>query len=169
MAEAEKERTFVHAVTSESYDLTEERRRRLAAPRVIKAKDLPWEGGPVHWNKNILTPDTEPFRTQTIHVHTESEAPGGVSHCHGHQNEALFYVLEGRGHDVHDGVRYDWEAGDLLVVHNDSVHQHVNDDPARPSRVLIIKAKPLWLFMGLMQQGYLTRAEKRETGYKPKD
>ena len=163
------ERTFVRAVTSEQYGLKEERRRRLAAPRVIKAKQLSWESGPSHWNKNILTPDTEPFRTQTLHVHVESEAPGGISHNHGHQNEALFYVLEGRGHEIHDGVRYDWEAGDLVIVHNDSVHQHCNDDPERPSRVLIIKAKPLWLFMGLMQQGYVSRAEERETGYRPSD
>ncbi len=163
------ERTFVKGVSSESYGLAEERRRRLAAPRVIKAKELAWEGGPGHWNKNVLTPDSEPFLTQAIYVHIESEAPGHVSHKHGHQNEALFYVLEGRGHEVHDGERYDWQAGDLVVVHNDSVHQHFNDDPARPSRVLVIKAKPLWMFLGLFQQGYVTRAKTEATGYRPQD
>ena len=163
------ERTFVKGISSESYGLKEERRRRLAAPRVIKAKTLPWDGGPGHWNKDVLTPDNEPFLTQSIYVHVESEAPGGISHTHGHQNEALFYVLEGRGHEIHDGERYDWEAGDLVVVHNDSVHQHCNDDPKRPSRVLVIKAKPLWMFLGLMQQGYLTRASTEETGYRPVD
>lgn len=164
-----KERTFVRALTSEQYDLAEQRRLRLAAPRVIKAKALPWGSGPSHWNKNVLTPDSEPFLTQTIHVHIEAEAPGGVSHVHGHQNEAVIYVLEGRGHDVHDGTRHDWEAGDLLVVHNDSVHEHHNDDPQRPSRILIIKAKPLWMFMGLIQQAYLRRAATHETGYRPQD
>jgi len=163
------ERTFVKGISSESYGLAEERRRRLAAPRVIKAARLQWESGPSHWNKNLLTPDTEPFLTQSIYMHTESEAPGGISHNHGHQNEALFYVLEGRGHEIHDGVRYDWEAGDLVVVNNDSVHQHFNDDPKRPSRVLIIKTKPLWLFLGLMQQAYVTRATTEPTGYRPAD
>ena len=162
------ERTFVKALSGD-YGLKEERARRLAAPRVIKAKDIPWGSGPNHWNRDILTPDTEPFRTQTLHVHMEAEAPGNVSHKHGHQNEALFYVLEGRGHEIHDGQRYEWEAGDLVVVHNDSVHQHFNDDKERPSRVLVIKAKPLWMFLGLIQQGYLSRASSRETGYEPKD
>jgi quercetin dioxygenase-like cupin family protein len=166
VAQEKKDRIFARGVSGE-YSLDEERRRRLAAPRVIKAKELPWDGGPGHWNKDVLRPSTEPFRTQTLEVHIESEAPGGVSHTHGHQNEALFYVLEGRGHEIHDGKRYDWEAGDLVVVHNDSVHTHCNDDPDRPSRVLIIKAKPLWMFMGLFQQGYITRASKKETGYRP--
>ena len=162
------ERNFVKPVTGD-YSLKEERARRLAAPRVIKAKQLPWGSGPNHWNRDILTPDTEPFRTQSIHVHMEAEAPGNVSHKHGHQNEALFYILEGRGHEIHDGERYEWKAGDLVVVHNDSVHQHWNDDPEHPSRVLVIKAKPLWLFMGLMQQGYVTRSSEEDHGYRPED
>jgi len=162
------ERNFVKALTGD-YSLKEERARRLAAPRVIKAKQLPWGSGPNHWNRDILTPDTEPFRTQSIHVHMEAEAPGNVSHKHGHQNEALFYILEGRGHEIHDGERYEWKAGDLVVVHNDSVHQHWNDDPEHPSRVLVIKAKPLWLFMGLMQQGYVTRSSEEDHGYRPED
>ena len=164
-----RRRVFVRGMESETYDLDEERKRRLALPRVVKAKDLPWEGGPGHWNKDVLRPSMEPFRTQTLEIHIESEAPGGASHDHGHQNEALFYVLEGRGHEIHDGERYDWEAGDVVIVHNDSVHQHFNDDPARPSRVLVIKAKPLWMFLGLIQQGYRSRASTGETGYRPKD
>lgn len=163
------ERTFVHGISSEQYGLKEERHRRLAAPRVIRAKEIPWEGGPSHWNKDVLRPDSEPFRTQTLDVHIESEAPGGISHNHAHQNEAVIYVLEGRGHDIHDGERYEWEAGDLLVVHNESLHQHCNDDPERPSRFLIIKAKPLWMFMGLIQQGYVSRAPTEDKGYRPKD
>ncbi len=162
------ERIFAREVTGQ-YGLKEERRRRLAAPRVIKARELPWGGGPGHWNKDVLRPGMEPFRTQTLEVHIEAEAPGGISHTHGHQNEALLYVLEGRGHEIHDGKRYDWEAGDLVVVHNDSVHQHNNDDPERPSRVLIIKAKPLWMFMGLFQQDYTAHASKKETGFRPED
>ena len=45
----------------------------------------------------------------------------------GHQNEAVFYILKGKGYEIHDDKRYDWEAGDLVVVHTDSVHRHFND------------------------------------------
>ncbi len=162
------QRTFVRGVGG-AYSLDEERARRLSLPRVVKAKELPWDGGPGHWNKDVFRPGMEPFRSQTLEIHVEAEAPGGLSHIHGHQNEALLYVLEGKGHDIHDGERYDWEAGDLVVVHNDSVHQHVNDDPKRPSRFLIIKAKPLWMFMGLFQQRYVQKASTAETGFRPTD
>jgi len=67
-------------------------------------------------------------------------------------NSAVFYVLEGRGYDVHDGVRYDWEAGDVCIVNNASVHQHFNADPEKPARVLIMKAKPLFLFAHMVYQ-----------------
>jgi hypothetical protein len=47
--------------------------------------------------------------THTLHVHFEEYAPGGRRH--GHVNEAAFYIFEGRRYEVHDGVRYDWQAG----------------------------------------------------------
>jgi hypothetical protein len=56
---------------------------------------------------------------------------------------------------MHDGVRYDWEKGDAVAVHNDSVHWDNNEDPDRGVVILVMKAKPLWLFLGLHQQGPL--------------
>ncbi|MFC1592881.1 cupin domain-containing protein [Candidatus Omnitrophota bacterium] len=64
--------------------------------------------------------------------------PGGDHGSHGHTQGAVFYVLEGKGHEVHDGIRYDWETGDAVIVHDGgSVHQHFNDDPERPARMLV--------------------------------
>src|SRR5262249_18504536 len=52
----------------------------------------------------------------------------------------------------HDGQRYDWSAGDLVMVHTDSVHRHYNpyDEPAT---ALVLKAKTAWMYLGLVQQG----------------
>ena len=61
-------------------------------------------------------------------------------------NSAVFYVLKGKGHDVHDRKRLDWEAGDALLVENACVHQHLNDDSEEEAVVLVLKAKPLFLF-----------------------
>ena len=47
-------------------------------------------------------------------------------------NEAAFYILDGEGYEIHDGIRYDWKAGDVAIVHNNCVHQHFN--ASRPSR-----------------------------------
>jgi gentisate 1,2-dioxygenase len=41
--------------------------------------------------------------------------------------EAIIYFLEGKGHSIIDGVRYDWGPVDLLSVPMFSWHRHVND------------------------------------------
>ena len=68
---------------------------------------------------------------------------------------------------VHDGERYDWEAGDLVLVHNDSVHQHFNpyDEPAL---TIVFKTKPTWMFLGLTAQGRHTPPDRLE-GFGPRE
>ncbi len=128
-----------------SSNLEEEWKRMRSLPRVIKASNK--EGG--HW---IVTPENTALQTLVAHISVgkpgrDPSVPGG----HGHQNEAVFYILEGKGYDIHDGKTYEWEAGDVLVVHADSVHRHfaVGD---KPSRALVIKTKPLYMFMNLIAQ-----------------
>src|SRR5262245_30463866 len=153
-----KPRVFVRAVESITYSLNDMRRQRLAeAPRVIRRdfKDLLTVTGGKVEEKSIISPGKEPFVTQSLHCHFVVLPPGARDKGHGHQNEAFIYFLHGRGFDMHDGLRYDWQAGDCLAVHNDSVHWHNNIDPDRPAVGLIMKAKPTWLFLGLHQQGPL--------------
>jgi len=77
---------------------------------------------------------------------------GGKSQKHGHVNEAAFYILDGQGYEIHDGVRYDWSAGDVAIVHNNCVHQHFNADPVKPARALVLKTKPMYMFMNMLFQ-----------------
>jgi quercetin dioxygenase-like cupin family protein len=63
-------------------------------------------------------------------------APGKWQKKHRHGGEAWLYALEGRGHSVIDGVRYDWEEGDLVVVDHWSWHQHFNSDPELTARLI---------------------------------
>ena len=87
-----------------------------------------------------------------FHLHLEEYAPGGKSQKHGHVNEAAFYILDGVGYEIHDGVRYDWKAGDVAIVHNNCVHQHFNASPDKPARALVIKTKPMFMFMNMLFQ-----------------
>ena len=151
----DKPRVFVKSVASETYSLCEARRQRLSSvPRVIRKDYRDYLDGKAR-EKNIISPADDPFVTQSLQAHFVTLAPGARDKGHGHQNEAFFYILEGRGFDMHDGVRYDWEKGDAVAVHNDSVHWHNNEDPDRGVVILVMKAKPLWLFLGLHQQGPL--------------
>lgn len=159
----DKPRRFLKGIESETYSLTEMRRRWLeTTPRVI-AKDYRdyLDGGGAR-EKNIISPANEPFITHSLQAHFVTLGPGARDKGHGHQNEAFFYILEGRGFDMHDGARYDWEAGDAVAVHNDSVHWHNNADTDRGVVALVMKAKPLWIFLGLHQQGPLGTAPPQD-------
>lgn len=162
------DRIYVRGLSSDTYTVEEYRRWLKSYPRVLKANAFPWEGGPIHWNRWLLTPENCP--AQTVFLHLEELAPGGSSQKHGHQNEAMFYILEGKGYEIHDGKRYEWEAGDVVIVHNSCVHQHFNADADQPARALVIKAKPIFLFMNLVEQGLVEAAPKEGgKGYWPKD
>jgi gentisate 1,2-dioxygenase len=100
---------------------------------------------------------------QTLHIHLEEYSPGGSSQKHGHVNEAVFYILDGEGAEVHDGIRYEWEAGDAAIVHNNCVHQHFNRNPDRPARALVMKTKPMYVFMNMLFQKMIEKTPKDPT------
>jgi len=155
-------RVFLRGIEGERYDLKAARQERLAAAHVVHPEDRSWrdekavgheDSSPQSRAKWMVGPGHEPFVTQTVQSHFVRIDPGGSNGGHGHQNEAMFYILEGEGYEVHDGRRYDWKAGDLVVVHNDSRHQHFNRSATEPALAIVMKPKALFMFAGLTQQG----------------
>ncbi len=146
---SKKDRVFVRAIAGQ-YNLKDELRRLRSLPRVIKGREMKFQDGPQSFSKHFVEPVDG--MTQTLHVHLEEYAPGGRTQKHGHVNEAAFYILDGRGYEVHDGIRYDWQAGDVAIVHNNCVHQHFNADPDKPARALVLKSKPMFLFLNMLFQ-----------------
>ncbi len=169
------ERVFLHGISAETYGLGEQRRTQREAPRVrhrgtgvtLTSESVGYSGlGPESHTEWLIGPGDDPFLTQSLQVHTVDLEPGGSNSGHGHQNEALYYVLDGRGYEIHDGARYDWEGGDAVVVHADSVHRHFNADPDRVSHGIIFKAKALWMYLGMWQQG--RSADFTDAGFGPR-
>ena len=162
-----KKRTFVRALEGTYGELKEE---LYAQPRVIHTRDMKWKGGPQNWGKKVVNPQACRV-AQSIETHVDAFSPGGYGQTHGHMNSAVFFVLKGRGHDVHDGRRLDWEAGDALIVENACVHQHLSDDPDDETLVLVMKAKPLFLFMHMIFQQMVEFPPKEpqpgQEGYHP--
>ena len=153
------ERVFVRAITG-NYGLKDELKRLRSIPRVIKGKDIKFDDGPQHYSRHYMEP--KDGLTQTLHIHLEEYAPGGKTSKHGHVNEAAFYILDGKGYEIHDGIRYDWQAGDVVIVHNNCVHQHFNAERAKPARALVLKTKPMYLFMNMLFQHTVER-ERQES------
>jgi mannose-6-phosphate isomerase-like protein (cupin superfamily) len=143
----QKKRTFVRALEGTYGDLVSE---LLDQPRVYSSTDWKWKGGPQNFGKKIINPQVVKV-AQSVEAHIDAFAPGGHGQNHGHMNSAVFYVLKGRGYDIHDGRRIDYDTGDALIVENACVHQHFNSDEEELV-VLIMKAKPLFLFMHMMFQ-----------------
>ena len=118
-----RKRTFVRALEGTYGELKEELYKQ---PRVYKTSDLDWKGGPHNFGKKVINPQANRI-AQSIEAHIDAFAPHGYGQTHGHMNSAVFFVLKGKGHDIHDGRRMDWEAGDALIVENACVHQHLSD------------------------------------------
>ena len=150
-------RTFLRGITSEHYGLKDFRRAQLAAPRVRGGEgDLVVDGttpGYSEGSKAVwrLSPDDDPFLSQTLQAHFVDVYPDTIDAAHGHQNEAAFYILNGSGYEIHDDQRYDWAKDDVVVVHTDSVHGHASNGGL--AQTLVFKAKSTWMYFGLVQQG----------------
>lgn len=143
-----KKRVFVRALEGTYGELVAE---LFKQPRVYPATDLQWKGGPNTYSKSMINPQRVKI-AQAIETHIETYAPGGANGKHGHMNSAVMYVLKGKGYDIHDGKKMEWAAGDAMIVENACVHQHFNADDNNEAILLLMKAKPLFLFMHMIFQ-----------------
>jgi quercetin dioxygenase-like cupin family protein len=146
---SKKDRVFVRAIQGQ-YSLKDELARLRGMPRVRKGSKIRFTDGPQTFSRHYVEP--KDGITQGFHLHLEEYSPGARSQKHGHVNEAAFYILDGEGYEIHDGVRYDWKAGDVAIVHNNCVHQHFNASATKPARALVIKTKPMFIFMNMLFQ-----------------
>jgi gentisate 1,2-dioxygenase len=133
-------------------------RNLLSRPRVVKKSEI------VAGGEGILARgvDTEKMGLGTLVAFFE-DFPGGAKGLrHGHMNEAFFYIIEGKGYEIHDGEKYEWEAGDCVIVPNGAVHCHLNADPVESAQALVINPKPLFLAMNLLAQRLIHLPEEVE-------
>src|SRR5512142_3354199 len=100
-------RTFLRGFESQTYGLKTFRDKQRAVNRVRRAGTVVDDGKVGHSGDSdegksrtywMLGPGDEPFLSQTLQVHFVELLPGGENHGHGHQNEAHFYILEGKGY-----------------------------------------------------------------------
>ena len=74
--------------------------------------------------------------------------------------EEVFYVIEGKGYDLHWDVRFDcdhemeftwdeepkrfeWSQGDFVYIPPYCAHQHFNSDPNNEARIIVINSRIL--------------------------
>jgi quercetin dioxygenase-like cupin family protein len=138
------------------HDATTKPHRDAQRKKILKAAELPWENSPHGLLKHIVNESMD-TRAETVDAYMQIIPPGSRSGRHRQLAEQAFYVLEGRGYDVHvdcdldlpggekyvwvpqrEEQRFDWEAGDVVYVPPNTISQHFNADPRRPARIVVI-------------------------------
>ena len=129
----------------------EDAKRFAAMPRVVKFDTVPWTQGVQAYHKQFMGGPYEernvPIRS--FRVLEQIITPGGKSAKHRHYFEAMFYILEGDGYEVHDGQRFDWNQGDIVCVPTYAIHQHFNASNTTGARVFYV-IPDVFNFMGLI-------------------
>jgi len=138
--------------------------RNAKRKKIVRPDDMPWEMSRQGLLKHLLNEGMN-TRMETVDAYMQIIPGGSRSGRHRHLAEECLYVLEGRGYDLHQDCdveitdtyhwivqpevkRYEWEAGDIIYIPPNTVHQHFNADPERPVR-LISAINRVYQFCGL--------------------
>ena len=126
--------------------------RNSKRKKIVHPEDMPWELSRQGLLKHLLN-EAMNTRMETVDAYMLIIAPGSRSGKHRHLAEECLYVLEGRGYDLHQDCdveitdtyhwkpqdevkRYEWEAGDVIYVPPNTIHQHFNADTDKPVRLI---------------------------------
>jgi len=127
-----------------------QRERSLHGAVVIKGDECPWQKSKMGVSKCYLSPYAYPDTpVQTFYVFEQKQYTHSGKHIH--QGGVVLFVLEGRGYTVIDGLRHDWEAGDLIILPiqpGGVEHQQFNADPENPCRLVAFLYQPFFMELG---------------------
>jgi quercetin dioxygenase-like cupin family protein len=115
-----------------------------ARKRLLRKSDRTW-----HRDLQRLVDKQNGFDERAVACFLRRLPPGDESGIHRHNFEAIGYVVKGRGWDIHDGEKIEWEEGDVLYVPPNVWHQHGNRDPNDEAIVLLMTDYPLLLHLGI--------------------
>ena len=153
--------------------------RNAKRAKVVHPEDMPWEMSRQGLLKHLMN-EAMNTRMETVDAYMQIIPPGSKSGKHRHLAEECLYVLEGKGYDLHQDCdveitdtyhwkpqdevkRYDWEAGDVIYIPPNTIHQHFNADPDRPVR-LISAINRIYNKFGLNDLEQIENAPEYEPG-----
>ena len=133
-------------------DATTKPARDAQRKKIVKSNEMPWEMARQGLLKHLLNEQMN-TRMETVDAYMQIIPPGSKSGKHRHLAEECLYVLEGSGYDLHQDCdvkivdkyefipqeevkKFEWEAGDLIYIPPNTIHQHFNANPDRPVRLI---------------------------------
>jgi quercetin dioxygenase-like cupin family protein len=126
--------------------------RNAKRKKIVKPGDMPWEMSRQGLLKHLLNEGMN-TRMETVDAYMQIIAPGSKSGKHRHLAEECLYVVEGQGYDLHQDCdveitdtyhwtpqaevkRFDWQAGDVIYIPPNTIHQHFNASASKPVRLI---------------------------------
>lgn len=145
-------------------DAIERPGRDAERKKVVKPHEMPWEMSRQGLLKHLINEEMN-TRMETVDVYMQFIPPGSRSGKHRHLAEECLYVVEGEGYDLHQDCdveitdeyfwkpqdevkRFEWEAGDIIYIPPNTIHQHFNANPDKPVR-LISAINRIYKYCGL--------------------
>lgn len=145
---------FYKTFIEESKNFREEYAKRKGC---VKSEEMPWENSPDGRIKHVIN---EKMNTTecALDIYMQFLDPGSRSGKHRHISEEVFFVLEGKGYDLHwdadfeldekytwiwsqEPKKFEWKEGDFVYIPPYSIHQHFNDDSNKAARLLITTSR----------------------------
>lgn len=123
----------------------EERERLKKSTKVVDGSSLPLENNLMGLYRWYLHPALDDVALRNALFWLQEIPPGSRSGRQQGQGGRVHFVLEGKGHTIIDGVRYDWEKGDVILIPlkpHGTKFQHFNDDTANWTRIIAVE--PNW-------------------------
>ena len=128
--------------------------RNAKRKKIVHNDEMPWEMSQQGLLKHLLNAQMN-TRMETVDAYMQVIPPGSRSGKHRHLAEECLYVVEGRGYDLHQDCdveitdtyhwkpqdevkRYEWEAGDVIYIPPNTIHQHFNASPDKPVRLISV-------------------------------
>ena len=124
----------------------QQREHRRTAISVVRGAELPQEKNRQGLMRWYLHPSITDTVIHSLMIFEQEIPPGSRTGRIKFQGGQVLYVKQGKGHTLLDGVRHDWQAGDVinLPLKGDGIIvQHVNDDPEQ--RAKLIGCEPNWV------------------------
>ena len=138
--------------------------RNAKRRKILHPEDMPWEMSRQGLLKHLLNEQMN-TRMETVDAYMQIIPAGSRSGRHRHLAEECLYVVEGRGYDLHQDCdveitdtyhwkpqaevkRWEWEAGDVIYIPPNTIHQHFNASTEKPVR-LISAINRIYKYCGL--------------------
>src|SRR5258705_3858653 len=126
--------------------------RTAGRKKILHPEDMPWEMSRQGLLKHLLNEQMN-TRMETVDAYMQVIPPGSRSGKHRHLAEECLYVLEGHGYDLHQDCdveitdtyywkpqdevkRFEWQAGDVIYIPPNTIHQHFNTSAEKPVRLI---------------------------------